>query len=920
MFTVQQIQEIARKLETMSKKDSQFQIANALTGTEYFPILQDKKNKRVLLSELTEYMKDTIVLDNSTELQFLKETLVNELNTINSKLDEIKENLSNITTGNTTEKVKLTVTTNVANSVVTLNGAASTSIEVPFSTLVVIKVAAEGYSTYNEIIPVFKTQTIKVNLDKVTTTVIPDNPDVEYCTLSVVPDPSGATVKLNGQLTKVITVKKGTEVSVEISATNHDTYNKTIVVNSNQELKVKLSYSAVVFEIQPIPEDAKVSIQFAERKKYLAFVDTDTHWKVEKEGYITQSGIEKLYKNTVKQVTLEAIPVGKVNFSINATPSDSTIVINGNNVNTVNVDEGSTVSWSVARTGYNTQEGAEVVNQDTVKNIELIKKQYTLTVNPTPSDAVVKIDNVVRNSITVDYNTSVHIEVSKEGYISQGETIILTEDTVKQVILEPISQDTEYISISPQELEFNNNIQTKEISINSNSNWEFDMAKPSWITLDKSSGINNDTVQITASQHTGRNNRTGSLICRTSDGTESTVQITQYGKPEFIDIDTEITEIGSEATSIVFTGTSNVGNLKLYLSDNFPYTGGLLRHNNSIIPWNGITDINTHLGANEEYTFILKIHVGKNPNTSSQDITVSFGNENESLTNNFTISQEGSEEAPVITYGDVQITGFEYNKVPASGGTATVKKLLFKQTYGYNGETTGGGEINSEMSDIGVVVSYSGNVAGNNINSSNGDVTVPSKGTVISEETSVGQCEVTVQLNGKTATATTNIYQEENTRHLELVIGNSDQTLESSAGVYTIQPDVNEEYIYSSGAHSQLDLQAPITKCEISVVTPCEGFSTDAENTEMFPGDTFDIEVTKNTTAENRGPFVIQLHAYSIQNTSYDVTKNITFVQQGNISQSPQDYVNVSPTELNFNYAGEVKTITINSDNFWVIE
>ena len=40
MFTIEQINEIARKLQAQSKKDSQFSLAKALSGTEYVALLK----------------------------------------------------------------------------------------------------------------------------------------------------------------------------------------------------------------------------------------------------------------------------------------------------------------------------------------------------------------------------------------------------------------------------------------------------------------------------------------------------------------------------------------------------------------------------------------------------------------------------------------------------------------------------------------------------------------------------------------------------------------------------------------------------------------------------------------------------------------------------------------------------------------
>ena len=53
------------------------------------------------------------------------------------------------------------------------------------------------------------------------------------------------------------------------------------------------------------------------------------------------------------------------------------------------------------------------------------------------------------------------------------------------------------------------------------------MAKPSWVTLSKSSGTGGGSVQVTASQNTGSSTRSGTLTIKTASGLTKTVSISQ---------------------------------------------------------------------------------------------------------------------------------------------------------------------------------------------------------------------------------------------------------------------------------------------------------------------------------------------------------------------------------------------------------
>lgn len=68
-----------------------------------------------------------------------------------------------------------------------------------------------------------------------------------------------------------------------------------------------------------------------------------------------------------------SILTDKVNFTINPTPADATVIINGSATNHIKAGKGHTVTWSVSGTGYVTQSGSEVVTGDVVKNITLVE-------------------------------------------------------------------------------------------------------------------------------------------------------------------------------------------------------------------------------------------------------------------------------------------------------------------------------------------------------------------------------------------------------------------------------------------------------------------------------------------------------------------------------------------------------------------
>lgn len=94
----------------------------------------------------------------------------------------------------------------------------------------------------------------------------------------------------------------------------------------------------------------------------------------------------------------------------------------------------------------------------------------TLTINPTPADAVVELNGEVKNFITAGYNTYVGIKVSKKGYKTYTERYKLTQTETKDIILEV----EEFVNINPDYLEFSSGGESKNLQIESNTSWNID--------------------------------------------------------------------------------------------------------------------------------------------------------------------------------------------------------------------------------------------------------------------------------------------------------------------------------------------------------------------------------------------------------------------------------------------------------------
>ena len=318
------------------------------------------------------------------------------------------------------QQITITVAATPEDATVKLNGAVRKSVTVDYGTEVTYEVSKTGYDTKTAKVVVNETKSLPITLSKT------------QVTLTITPTPSNATVIINDVERKSITVDYGTKVTYAVSATGYVSKSGEETVIANKTLPVALVKQQVTVTIVPTPADATVKINGEVKSEVTVDYGTEISYEVSKTGYVSKSGTETVTATKTLTVVLE---VQKVTFAITPTPDDATVLINGTAQTSVSVDYGSEVSWEVSKTGYTTRNGTEVVNKDTTIAIELVIKQFTFTITPTPEDATVTINDVVRSSLTADYGTAITWSVAKNGFEAQNGSLTLTEDTTLPVTL-----------------------------------------------------------------------------------------------------------------------------------------------------------------------------------------------------------------------------------------------------------------------------------------------------------------------------------------------------------------------------------------------------------------------------------------------------------------------------------------------------
>lgn len=267
----------------------------------------------------------------------------------------------------------------------------------------------------------------------------------------------------------------------------------------------------------------------------------------------------------------------------------------------------------------------------------------------------------------------------------------------------------------------------------------------------------------------------------------------------------------------------------------------------------------------------------KSLSTRSESITFTQAESGKKITATFT------QAAGVKTYGTPTVYLGTIADIPASGGTAATPTYTYSQLWGWNGKTNDGGTISS-----GASVVWSENISGSNL------------GTTAKARTKLGSRTLTVTLNGKSGSASIDVYQAEN------------KITNVTQGAWVVSISANPSTFTEQGGTSQISASARASRTNhwssgatsaasdatgtptLSIPTASTGFS--------LSGTT--LTVAENTTANQRSVVV--------RATMDTVYKEVTVTQSAYLVEWRYTLTTSTPT-LNFDALGTTKSGTISS-------
>lgn len=276
---------------------------------------------------------------------------------------------------------------------------------------------------------------------------------------------------------------------------------------------------------------------------------------------------------------------------------------------------------------------------------------------------------------------------------------------------------------------------------------------------------------------------------------------------------------------------------------------------------------------------ILEMTIPENKTESSRGFNYIWTQDESNKKQNYTVTQA----AGVKTYGTPTVYLGSIADIPASGGTAATPTYTYSQLWGWNGKTNDGGTISS-----GASVVWSENISGSNL------------GTTAKARTKLGSRTLTVTLNGKSGSASIDVYQAEN------------KITNTTQGAWVVSISANPSTFTEQGGTSQISAsaRAPRTNHWSSGATNAASDATGTPTLSIPTAVTgFSLSGTTLTVAENT---TANQRSVVVRATMDTVYKEVTVTQSAYLVEWQYTFT-ASPTTLSFDALGTAKSITITS-------
>lgn len=282
--------------------------------------------------------------------------------------------------------------------------------------------------------------------------------EIQTATITVVAQPSGSVVKIDGVTTISKTVPVGTTVNVNVTLDGYIPYNRNYTVNEDMTVEITLkntqsvNFFAFKYDLGGEERAQGINITYTIENDETVYtcennailelpINKEITFVCSADGYGTETKkytFSGNYTMVIISVPLypEEEPATEFTLIVDTTPNDAVVTIDGETTKQKTVSAGNHTIVA-SKTGYTTvTQTVNVQNNMTVNvTLEPLIATATLSVIATPNDSIITIDNETVSSKTVNVGTSHTVTVRKTGYATYTEVVTVNEDTTLEVTL-----------------------------------------------------------------------------------------------------------------------------------------------------------------------------------------------------------------------------------------------------------------------------------------------------------------------------------------------------------------------------------------------------------------------------------------------------------------------------------------------------
>lgn len=222
----------------------------------------------------------------------------------------------------------------------------------------------------------------------------------------------GVTIIINNSQTRTKKIETGGGYTWSVSKQGYQTVSGSGTLNDDTIIDIS------IFKIECSPSDAIVIVNGIEQKGILFETGTSLNYtySVSATGYNSKTGSGSITNSLTLQIDLTHT------LTINA-PEGAIVNINGQEISSANLLDGSSYTWSVSNSGYLTASGSGTLTENKTINVYSV-----LGVN-----AVFNFNNSGKYLAYAEENSTISYVASQEGYISYSGTKLITDNTIIDV-------------------------------------------------------------------------------------------------------------------------------------------------------------------------------------------------------------------------------------------------------------------------------------------------------------------------------------------------------------------------------------------------------------------------------------------------------------------------------------------------------